>query len=391
MTTQGESTRPAPLAEAAALIEVGQPAPAALLLEDHLVDHAQDADGWSLLARARLALDDNAGALAAGRSALAIDPNHVDALLNRSAAFLATNVADEAIAAARRAARLAPEDWRTHHAAGLALRRNGFRSAQAFAAAHRAVDLAPDHADPHALLGWLQARGRLVDEARVSYRAAREIDPKNESASAGLAALPVKRRRFDPGADAVRAAVTGDPRQDPIHRNVAAAIATILLRSINSLAVVFTAVSWLIFHFGFFSPTTTFSGPTIDPRSQTVGFSETVIQPDHAPLVLAILFAVLFAGAAIGIVTLNTVPLDGRARHQVWRILGGIAKRPKFGAFLLVGSVVNLLLLVVAMVTAAFSKSVSENALLAATAVAVVAVLGNLAVVRKNPTQPGQS
>jgi tetratricopeptide (TPR) repeat protein len=114
--------------------------------------------------------------------------------LNNLAWLLATEGGDtkEAVALARRAVSLAPDNWSLQDTLGWAERAAGNLEA-AEAALRRATELGPGAAAPHLHLGTVLAERGNPTEARRALERAVELDPQGETggqARARLASLP---------------------------------------------------------------------------------------------------------------------------------------------------------------------------------------------------------
>jgi tetratricopeptide (TPR) repeat protein len=159
------------------------------LLEIALARHPDDARLLGKLAREQLGAGRSEAAMATAREALARDPDEIIALVVESTALLEVEKDVEgAIAAARRAVELDPQDARMHHNLGRALAARGDVE-EAMAAYRRAIALEPGLSGAYNNLGGLHsARGEYA-EAIAARRKAVELDPRNEAAISSLAWL----------------------------------------------------------------------------------------------------------------------------------------------------------------------------------------------------------
>lgn len=142
---------------------------------------AADADALALTAACLHSLDRQDGAVAAARSALAIEPDHVGALRMLAWAHRASDLPVEALKSARLAVAVAPHDIRSLEILALSLGRIG-QFNEAIHHAHQVRSLAPD--DP---LGWRTLASVQLDQQRwssaeTSARAALQRDPEDDSA-----------------------------------------------------------------------------------------------------------------------------------------------------------------------------------------------------------------
>src|SRR5689334_19289357 len=86
------------------------PAQAAETLEPVLAATPTSVDGWNLMARIRLALDDPAGALEAATRAIALAPDNAKGLATASRALSLSGRHEEAVTMAYRAVIADPEN-----------------------------------------------------------------------------------------------------------------------------------------------------------------------------------------------------------------------------------------------------------------------------------------
>ena len=127
----------------------------------------------------------------------------------------------EALPCYRRAAQLAPGDFRWPYYEALALAGLGPPDAvaafAAFAAFERARALAPDYAPLQVRYGDALAAAGETDRAAAAYRRAAEVDPGLSHAELGLARLAVARGDLDGALAAARRAVQASPRFGEAH------------------------------------------------------------------------------------------------------------------------------------------------------------------------------
>ncbi|HLH49852.1 MAG TPA: tetratricopeptide repeat protein [Roseiarcus sp.] len=209
-------------------------------------------DAWHLLGFVQAAMGRGEKALQSYDRALALQPSHAEAVVNRGAALHELGRLDEALAAAERAVALNGGYPPAHANRGLALhalRRYG----EALAAFDRAIALKRDYGDAHAhraatlfaldrredaLASYdralavnprdaashfnrgnvLRALGRLAD-ARAAYERALAIDPKHRGALANRGAALHEARRFAEALAAFDALIALSPQDAEAHYN----------------------------------------------------------------------------------------------------------------------------------------------------------------------------
>jgi tetratricopeptide (TPR) repeat protein len=173
------------------------------VLEQAVSDAPDDAEAWCLLSQAQYGCHDAAGARRSAASAVANEPEYEWAHRLLSLAELALGHHKEAEAAAREAALLAPNLWLTHVQLAQALsapRRWRFgrdrrrRVEEATAEAARAVELAPNEPTAHVVTGMVAVRRRDRAFAQQAFLRALALDPLDEDAQNGLAALKLRMR-----------------------------------------------------------------------------------------------------------------------------------------------------------------------------------------------------
>ncbi|MCG8917136.1 tetratricopeptide repeat protein [Actinokineospora sp. PR83] len=185
------------LTEAAQLTAAGQPEAAISLLRPVLVVHPDNPAAWCRLAAALFDAGQPEHCLTAAKRAITLGER---SWAHRLASLALGELGrfEEAATSAGEAARRDPDDWRAHVALAEA---HGPRAPlDALAAARRAVEVAPDEARPHEVLG---AAALWADERPLAKRAftdALRLDPANTDTRAQLGRLAdVRAARADPG------------------------------------------------------------------------------------------------------------------------------------------------------------------------------------------------
>ena len=176
------------------LLELGRAAEAHALLVSLLVSHPGDHRLAHLMGSACLMSGDPAQALVWAGRAVSLEPDDVGAYLVAVDANLGLGRPRPAIAAARTAAALAPQEPFVLCALATALAAGGRRTAgEANLAALEAIRLAPDHPATQFTLGCVLHR-RAPDAARAAYRRALALDPTHSAARLNLAVLDARHR-----------------------------------------------------------------------------------------------------------------------------------------------------------------------------------------------------
>jgi tetratricopeptide (TPR) repeat protein len=114
------------------------------------------------------------------QKALAIDPNHVVAIMNYGNALMAQRRPAEALTQYRRAVELTPDYPAARSYLGDALMAVG-RPDEARAEYQALLELEPDSAVAHQKLGIVYARQGRQEEGLADYQKAVELEPKNPS------------------------------------------------------------------------------------------------------------------------------------------------------------------------------------------------------------------
>jgi eukaryotic-like serine/threonine-protein kinase len=154
--------------------------------------------------------------------ALALQPNYDDARRELGNVLARKGRLDEAIAEYRKAIALRPNYWGHHSALGLTLFQAA-RYEEAEAAFRRVVELQPDSATGYQQLGTVnQAMGRDA-EALANYERSLAIRPTAQVYS-NLGLFHHARRNYEKAVDAYRAAIKLRPTSAPTHRNLGDAL-----------------------------------------------------------------------------------------------------------------------------------------------------------------------
>lgn len=165
-------------------------------------------------------------AIAAYRTALAIDPNHTSSHHNLAVALGNQGRSGEAygeyelvIAAYKKGIELNPKSSVTHYNLGQVLRLQG-RLDEAVAAYRTTVQLNPKYTLAHSQLGFTLERQSKLGEAVVAYRAAVQLQPQVAGRQSALAAALEKLGRLNEAADAYRAAARLEPNSGFRHSDL---------------------------------------------------------------------------------------------------------------------------------------------------------------------------
>ncbi len=183
------------VARAAALFERVDPAKAAALLESVLADDPGSAEGWILMARIRLVLDQTEPALEAAARAIALVPEDPRPLATSSRALTLLGRHEEAVTMAYRAVIVEPKNPLWHDRVAWALLAADRQLADAEQAARTAIGLDPNEAHYYFTHGVaLDALGH-ADLARQALLISLRLEPENPVAQHRLAVLNGETRR----------------------------------------------------------------------------------------------------------------------------------------------------------------------------------------------------
>lgn len=190
------------VARAAALFERVDPVKASALLESVLAADPESAEGWILLSRIRLVLDQVDRALEAAGKAVALVPDDARPLAAASRALTLLGRHEEAITTAYRAVIADPKNPLWHDRVAWSLIAADRQLADAEQAARTAIGLNPHEAHYYFTHGvTLDALGH-ADQARQALLISLRLEPENPVAQHRLAVLngestrpPEKKRR----------------------------------------------------------------------------------------------------------------------------------------------------------------------------------------------------
>lgn len=236
------------IGHATALCDLRRFDEATVLLRQIIAAEPQNAKAYCQLARALLGLGGReAEALAAARAAIAIEPDNDWPYRLASLALSASGGHPEAAAMARTAVQLAPHNPYCHSILACVLAESGRHLDEAHDAATRALALDPHNTECHMALGAVALADSRYDDAAAAFHQVMALDPDNSAARNELARVQLRQRRFVAGqglaevaggfADAVRT----DPRSAVSRRNLDLVLHLFLAR----MAYVIFLIAWL--------------------------------------------------------------------------------------------------------------------------------------------------
>jgi tetratricopeptide (TPR) repeat protein len=177
------------VARAAALFERVDPGKAAALLQQVLAADPDSVEGWILMARVALVLDEVDRALDAAARAIALVPEDARPLAMASRALTLLGRHEEAVTMAYRAVIVDPKNPLWHDRVAWALLAADRQIADAEQAARTAIGLNPDEAHYYFTHGvTLDAMGH-ADQARQALMISLRLEPENPVAQHRLAVL----------------------------------------------------------------------------------------------------------------------------------------------------------------------------------------------------------
>lgn len=214
-------------ARAERLLELGRAAEAHAQITAVLAEVPDDAAAQRLLVRCLLNLDDP-GALDAALRAVSLAPDHEQGYRLASLACIKAGLDEQAVAHARKAAALAPHEWRAHHVLTRALTRPDPQAA--YAAGLVGVELAPLEPAMHLVVGLAALKSGQTDRAEQAFRTVLRLEPDNATARNNLAVVDLRSGRFGAAMDGFSAALSADPRLHLARGNLDAVVLTLLTK-----------------------------------------------------------------------------------------------------------------------------------------------------------------
>ena len=190
--------------------QMGQPVEAERLMAAALAGNSTSPLIWSNYGNVLDLLGRRGDAIAAYDRALAIDPNHADAVVNRGGVLLAEGRAEEALAAFERAGQITPGRPVIGTARGNALLALG-RHRQALALYDAVLGVAPAHVDAVANRGTALLELGRVEEALAAYERALQLAPGHVAARIGRAHATVQAGQPADGLALIRAVTAAEP------------------------------------------------------------------------------------------------------------------------------------------------------------------------------------
>lgn len=208
------------LTRAQTLLDLNRPTEAELIVRGHLGANAESGAALRLLTSVLLRQDRDSEAVEVGRRAVAAEPEVAIGHVLLASGLAAIGKQDQAIEAAHEATRLAPYDWTTHYALGMALRSGRRpRSREALACANEAVRLAPHESHAHNLAGLCLDDLKLRQESNAAFREALRLDPGNAIALNNLAGNAIDGGRLTDASQMLTSALSIDAQTKILHQN----------------------------------------------------------------------------------------------------------------------------------------------------------------------------
>jgi Flp pilus assembly protein TadD len=187
--TEGRSPTELGVARAAALFERIDPGKAAALLETVLAADPQSAEGWILMSRIRLVLDQAEHALDAAGKAIALVPEDPRPLAAASRALTLLGRHEEAVTLGYRAVIVDPKNPLWHDRVAWSLLAADRQIADAEQAARTAIGLDPNEAHYYFTHGMTLDSLGHADQARQALLISLRLEPENPVAQHRLAVL----------------------------------------------------------------------------------------------------------------------------------------------------------------------------------------------------------
>jgi tetratricopeptide (TPR) repeat protein len=182
------------LLRAESLLEINRPGEALPLLQDVLRLEPGNLHALAGIARGYLALGDTANALKFSEAAIQAEPEHEWGHRLRSIVLLQRGNKREALAAARRASELAPDNVLVLTQLFSALRTLKKKD-EARKVAKHLVEIAPNYSASHINLGLVYLDDSWLDHAEAAFRRALQLDPENWAAMNNIGAVLQRKGR----------------------------------------------------------------------------------------------------------------------------------------------------------------------------------------------------
>jgi Flp pilus assembly protein TadD len=247
---------------AAHLLDSGRAQDARRILATVLAEHPDEAVALRVMALVLLALDQPQEALDAARRAARLTPeDHVAQVVLAEAQRVVSGRGGAAESAAREAVRLAAADPRSWSALARAADAAGDR----VDAGRRAVSLAPDDADSHNVLG-IALLDTDVAAARASFERALALAPAHAPARSNLGLADLRDRRPVAAAEAFADTLRAAPGFELARRNLDVALTAMVRRSLLGIAVVLLGAAILLGDF-----TVPHDGSAVEPSGALGG------------------------------------------------------------------------------------------------------------------------
>jgi len=216
----------ATVARASALLDVGRVSEATSLLRKALSQSPDAYDLLCLLSEAHLQASEYDEVVRVAERAIAVDPEDARAYYNAAVALSFLKRHREAIEVAEEAVRLAPMEWWTHAGLATALARKRDRlfsrkfASRAMAEARSAVELAPEEPDAHFVVGYCANRAHRRREAKAAYERVLSLQPEHPAAFHNLSTLQIRLGRPIAAARGLRSAAAEGGLGDLARHNI---------------------------------------------------------------------------------------------------------------------------------------------------------------------------
>ena len=226
------------LDEIAAALGAGRAADAADMTNALITRFPRGQGLHNLLGVARASLGDDAGAIAAFRTAVELKPNFLEARANLASRIMAQGDFEAALPVLGDSLEMAPEDGTSLDAMTVCL--IGMKQFdEALATARRAVRARPDKAEPHNNLGLCQRHLGQLDDAITSYRRALEITPDFADAILNLGVALVRSGQAEDAVTTYRRGLESGLASARLHSNLG--LALIETRQLDAAIAAFDA------------------------------------------------------------------------------------------------------------------------------------------------------